>query len=121
MFGPISRTDGSNGRPGRNPLGTVGQLKFEQGRELCGLPIVIPQHSAEAFSTAQCSVGLAYPVSRFDQAVPQALVSALPMIMDHVRADRSPQRALSEENHPLEALALDRKHESLGVCRKNRT
>ncbi len=116
MSGPTCVAGGSNGSPGQNPPGNGGgQSKIEQGSDLCGLPIVVPEHSAEAFATAHFSVGFAYPVPRFDQAVTQALVAALAVIMGHVRADSSPERTLGEEDHPLEALALNRKHESLGV------
>ncbi len=97
MSGPTCVADGSNGSPGRNPPGNGGgQSKIEQGSALCGLPIVVPEHSAEAFATTHFSVGLAYAVPGFDQAVTQALVAALAMVMGHVRADSSPERTLGE-------------------------
>ena len=50
-----------------------------------------------------------------DELIVEALLVALFVIMVHERDGRSQERTFVKENHPLEALAFDRPHESLAM------
>ena len=45
----------------------------------------------------------------------QSLMIPLPVIMSGVLAGRLPRRSFSEEDHPIEAHALERPHKALRV------
>ena len=48
-----------------------------------------------------------------DQPVLQSLMVTLGMVVLGAMGDRSPQRCLPDENHPIQAFVLDRTYEAL--------
>ena len=53
---------------------------------------------------------------RFEQRVPEPLMVALSVIMMDALSDGTAQRWLTEKDHPLQALALDRQNKPFDVC-----
>ena len=49
-----------------------------------------------------------------NELVVEPLVVPLPVIVSHVSRDGSAERSLSEQDQPVQTLALDREYESLG-------
>ena len=50
-----------------------------------------------------------------DQRVPDALMTALIVIVSRILRDSSVERCLPQENHLIETFGLDRSHEAFGV------
>ena len=53
--------------------------------------------------------------SSVDQAVVQPLMIAFSVVMDHVFSYRATKRRLSNEDHSIQAFALDRANEPLAI------
>ena len=53
---------------------------------------------------------------RFDLRVPEPLMVALSMTMMDELGDGPAQRLLTEENHAIQALALERQNKPFDVC-----
>ncbi len=82
---------------------------------LGGFPIVIPQLSAEMIVALNRLVGKSDNLSRHNQAIVEALMVSLRMMVGHKFTDRMAQRRLAEENYPTEAFRFERAHKSFGV------
>ncbi len=77
--------------------------------------MVEAQHSAEPLDALDNTESRFVTTSRLDQPIIDPLVIPLPVIMSGVLASRFPKRPFSEEDHPVEALVLDRSDETLRV------
>ena len=82
---------------------------------LCGGAVVITEQAAQSLTASHVPVGTADAFFRFDQRVPEPLMVALSTIMMDELSDGTPQRWLTEEDHPLQALALDRQNKPFDV------
>ena len=82
---------------------------------LCRVAVVITEQAAQSLTTSHVSMGTADAFFRFDQRVPEPLMVALSMIMMHELSDGPAQRSLTEEDHPLQALALARQNKYFDV------
>ena len=82
---------------------------------LCSGAVVITEQAAQSLTTSHLPVGTADAFFRFDQCIPEPLMVALSMIMMDELGDGTAQRWLTEEDHPLQALALDRQHKPFDV------
>ena len=60
----------------------------------------------DAFAARHCGLGIDHPI-------PDSLVRTLPVVVFRVFSERVPQRSRTDEDHPVETLALDRSHEPL--------
>ena len=77
---------------------------------LCGGAVVITEQTAQSLTTSHLPVRTADAFFRFEQRVPEPLMVALSVIMMDELSDGTAQRLLTEEDHPLQALALDRQN-----------
>ena len=68
--------------------------------------MVVPQHPAESFAASN-SAGTPPDAFWLDDRVVESLMVPLDVVMGKVLANRTPQRLLAEEDHPVEALGLD--------------
>ena len=84
-------------------------------RLLCGFAVVIVEQAAQSFATSHVPVETAHAIVRFDQRVFQPLMISLSMIMTTEFDDGPPQRLFTEEDHPIQALALDRQNKPFDV------
>jgi len=82
---------------------------------LRGGAVVETQHPAEPLDAFYRASGRFREAIGLDQPILESLVIPLPVIMSGVLASRLPKRAFPEEDHPTEALILDRPDEPLGV------
>ena len=82
---------------------------------LCGVAVVIAEQAAQSLTTLHLPVGTADAFFRFEQRVPEPLMVALSVIMTDELSDGTAQRLLTEEDHPLQALALDRQNKPFDV------
>ena len=73
---------------------------------LCGVAAVIAEQAAQSLTTSHLPVRTADAFFRFEQRVPEPLMVALSVIMMDELSDGTAQRLLTEEDHPLQALAL---------------
>ena len=77
--------------------------------------MVITEQTAQSLTTSRLPVRTADPFFRFEQRVPEPLMVALSVIMMDELRDGTTQRWLTEEDHPLQALALDRQNKSFDI------
>ena len=82
---------------------------------LCGVAVVIAEQAAQSLTTSHLPVRTADAFFRFEQRVPTPLMVALSVIMMDELSDGTTQRWLTEEDHPLQALALDRQNKPFDV------
>ena len=82
---------------------------------LCGVAVVIAEQAAQSLTTSHLPVRTADAFFRFEQRVPEPLMVALSVIMMDELSDGTAQRWLTEEDHPLQALALDRQNKPFDV------
>ena len=73
---------------------------------LCGSAVVITEQAAQSLTTSHLPVRTADAFFRFEQRVPKPLMVALSVIMMDELNDGTAQRWLTEEDHPLQALAV---------------
>ena len=71
------------------------------------------QEATQPLAAADFSLG--ETISAVNDLVADSLVGAFGVVVIKVRVDRPTQGRVSEEDHPAQALRLDRKHEPLGV------
>ena len=74
----------------------------------CSAAVVIAEQAAQSLTTSHLPVGTADAFFRFEQRVLEPSMVALSVIMMDELSDGTAQRLLTEEDHPLQALALDR-------------
>ena len=74
------------------------------------------QQPAESFVTDDLTVDMSEFLARFYQAVAQALVIPLRMIVLEELVHGFLHRLLPEEDHAIQALTLQTSHKSLHVC-----
>ena len=84
------------------------------------LPMVVPQHPAKPLTTANSTFAATDFFARLNNAVLKALMIPFLMIMNQELPDGLAQCVLSEKDHSVEALVLDRTHESFDVLRQIR-
>ena len=77
--------------------------------------MIITEQAAQSLTTSHVPVGTADAFFRFDQRVPEPLTVAFSTIMMDELSDGPAQRLLTEEDRPLQALALDRQHKPFDV------
>ena len=77
--------------------------------------IVIPQLPTEPLAATDLGPGSIEFLTGFDERVAQPLVIALSMVMRKEFPNRVTQRFLTEEDHSIEALFLDRSDEAFDV------
>ena len=77
---------------------------------LCSALVVL-EKSSESLSARDFTA--AAGCGSFDEAIPKALVIALPTVVGYEFGVGSTERPLPEEDELVEALGLDREHESL--------
>ena len=82
---------------------------------LCGVAVVITEQTAQSHTTSHLPVRTADASFRFEQRVPEPLMVALSVIMMDELSDGTTQRSLTEEDHPLQALALDRQNKPFDI------
>ena len=82
---------------------------------LCGGAVVIAEQTAQSLTTSHLPVRTADAFFRFEQRVPEPLMVALSVIMMDELSDGTTQRWLTEEDHPLQALALDRQNKPFDI------
>ena len=82
---------------------------------LCGGAVVITEQTAQSLTTSHLPVRTADAFFRFEQRVPKPLMVALSVIMMDELSDGTTQRWLTEEDHPLHALALDRQNKPFDI------
>ena len=82
---------------------------------LCGGAVVITEQTAQSLTTSHLPVRTADAFFRFEQRVPEPLMVALSVIMMDELSDGRAQRLLTEEDHPLQALALDRQNKPFDI------
>ena len=82
---------------------------------LCSVAVVIAEQAAQSLTTSHLPVGTTDAFFRFEQCVPEPLIVALSVIMMDELSDGTAQRWLTEEDHPLQALALDRQNKPFDV------
>ncbi len=82
---------------------------------LCGGAVVITEQTAQSLTTSHLPVRTADAFFRFEQRVPKPLMVALSVIMMDELSDGTTQRWLTEEDHPLQALALDRQNKPFDI------
>ena len=75
--------------------------------------VVVPQQPAQAFAARDAAGPPAHLLPRCNQPVREPLVLALCLIVLRERDCGRLQRSPPEEDHPFQALCLDRTHESL--------
>ena len=73
---------------------------------LCSVAVVIAEQAAQSLTTSHLPVGTTDAFFRFEQRVPEPLMVALSVIMMDELSDGTAQRWLTEEDHPLQALAV---------------
>jgi hypothetical protein len=78
-----------------------------------GGAVVIAEHSAQALAAFDLAGGLSDLVAGFNQSILQPLMAALGVVVRKVLAYGVPQRVLTEEDHPVQALVFDGPHEPL--------
>jgi len=83
--------------------------------------VIETEQSAEPVATNDATGPLHVLLFTVDQSVPQPLMVPLAMVVRHVLGDGMSQMSLAQWHDPLQALALDRKHESLRICVQIRT
>jgi hypothetical protein len=79
-------------------------------------PVIVFEHSAEALSASDRSVAMCETAIRNNEQITDALMVPLAMIVDNELPNGLPQRAFSEQNHPLQAGFFDTAHEAFGVA-----
>ena len=77
--------------------------------------MVIAEQAAQSLTTSHLPVRTADAFFRFEQRVPEPLMVALSVIMMDELSDGTAQRLLTEEDHPLQALALDRQNKPFDI------
>ena len=80
-----------------------------------GVAVVIAEQAAQSLTTSHLPVRTADAFFRFEQRVPEPLMVAFSVIMMDELSDGTAQRWLTEEDHPLQALALDRQNKPFDV------
>ncbi len=105
---PVRREASAERIPGTGPSAGAHRL-------LCGFAVVIVEQAAQSFATSHVPVETAHALVGFDQRVFQPLMISLSMIMTTEFDGGPPQRLFTEEDHPIQAFALDRQNKSLDV------
>ena len=82
---------------------------------LYGVAVVITEQAAQSLTTPHVAMETADAFFCFEQRVPEPLMVALSMIMMDELSDGPAQRLLTEEDHPIQALALDRQNKPFDV------
>jgi hypothetical protein len=77
--------------------------------------VVVVEHAAQPLPAQHCSIVTSWLLIWHDQAVSQTRVVALAMVMQNELSNCCAQRALTKEQHPIQARFLDAADESLGV------
>ncbi len=77
--------------------------------------MVIGEQAAQSFAASHVPVETAHALVRFDQRVLQPLMISLSMIMRSEFGDGPAKRLLTEEDHPIQALAFDRQNKPFDV------
>ena len=77
--------------------------------------VVVMKHSAETLASADRARVSKTADAGVDESIFQALVIALGMVMLDIFAQRSPQRALAEQNQRGQALLLHRPDPALRI------
>ena len=75
--------------------------------------VVIVQHSAQPLAAQHCSRMTRLAFIWHDQPVAETLVVSLAVIVRREFVDRLPQRAFTEEDHPVQAGFLDGSNKAL--------
>ena len=70
--------------------------------------MIVTQQPAQSFTTSHRPLAADVGITREQQDIALPLVIAFRMVMLNIFAQRSPQRALAEQNHLGQALLLDR-------------
>ena len=84
-------------------------------------PCFMLHPGSSSAAVLQAARGIAPPLTvrtevRLDDLVPQALVVPLPVVVLAELGGRSTQRSLTNQDHPLQTLRLDRSHKPLREC-----
>ena len=61
------------------------------------------EHAAKPPAAANSASGLRHAFFRIDQLIAKPLVIPLPVVMNQICIDRTPQRRLAEEDHLVQA------------------
>ena len=77
--------------------------------------MIVAQKPAQSLAAPHWTLAVAVRIPRKQQNIALPLVIPLDMEMLDIVAQRSPQRALAEEDHLGQALLLDRPHPALCV------
>jgi hypothetical protein len=78
--------------------------------------MVVAQQSAESLTTPHRPVaGDDVSVRGFDEAIADALVRLLGVVVGYVLLKRAPEVRFAERNDVIEALGANREHEALGM------
>lgn len=86
--------------------------RAETVRSGCGA-VVILAHAAEALAALNRARRSSNLLARVDELVLKPLMVALGVVVSQILADGVPQGTFAEEDHPVQALFLDRAHEPL--------
>jgi hypothetical protein len=76
--------------------------------------VVIVQHATNPLTAANAASAIC-SLERLNQLVTDALVVPLGMVVDYELGNRASKMSFPEQDHPLQALLLDRPNESLCV------
>ena len=77
--------------------------------------MIIVEQAAQPPATADAAMTSSDAIVRFDQPGSEALMVALSVIMKNELGDGAAQRLLTEEDHPIQALALERQNKPFDV------
>ena len=92
-------------------IASVDSLPGPSGR----LTIIIVQHSAQPLAALDYSGTVGARPFVHDQPIAKPLMVPLAMVVRHEFADGLPQRAFSEQNHPVQTRFLDGSNEAFRV------
>lgn len=82
---------------------------------LCRVAVVITEQTAQSLAASHVPVETAHALVRFDQRVQKPLMISLSGIMRNEFGDGPAKRLLTEEGHPIQALAFDRQNKPFHV------
>lgn len=85
-------------------------------RRVSGSARVRPEQASEAFLLRDGACNCRWSLKWLDQLVAEPLVRPLSVVVLDVFSDHVPYMLLPERYDPVEAFALDRSDEPLGVC-----
>ena len=80
-----------------------------------GVAEVVPQYSAQSLASTDWAADAAHLLSRFDEAIGEALMVAFPMVMPGELAESVAERHFADEDHAVQALGLQASAEPFDV------